>query len=266
MIIPLLLLAVSASAQDLDTAVSQAKASMTASRAQAAKAAAAAKPAPSCADARELETTFAVTITFEGGLRQAVLKLAYAGCREEDRNDYLPPYTERDYRGEGGYALTIVTHEGRGSSEVLLSNGTQWVGRFGSLENAKLVSGELILAGAVELSGGVKGKAVLRNAASPLFPELRACEKAVTKELGAALRDLKDKPYTGYQQRPSLVLLTATDAYYYHEDCDICAEVTKCSLRTNEVRSVITAHSVSCYDMADYAKDAVFDTCAAGRY
>jgi hypothetical protein len=263
MIIPLLLLAVSASAQDLDTAVAQAKTAVAASRVQAAKAADAARPPSSCADAKELETSFEMTIAFAGG-RKVEQKFAYAGCREEGRNDYLPPYTERSYKGQDGYALTIVTEDGRAESEVLLSKGADWVGRFGGIANAKLVSGDVLSTGAVELKD-TKGAADLRNAAVPLYPQLKACEAAMTKELGAALRDSAGKPYTGYSRNPALVLLTTMDAYYYHEDCDICAEVTKCSLQSAAVSSVITAHSVSCSDMAPYAKNVVFDACPAGR-
>jgi len=40
------------------------------------------------------------------------------------------------------------------------------------------------------------------------------------------------------------VLLTATDAYYYHEPCDICADVTKCALQSGALRTTIAAHVV----------------------
>ena len=247
-IAPLLLAAVAASAQPGGSAQ---------------KAAAAA--VPSCSDAKELETDFSMTLTFADGSKPVELKLVYAGCVEEGRNDYLPPYTERYYKGQDGYALTLVTEDGRDGSDVLLSKGADWVGRFSTISNATLVSGNDVAAGGVELKDASKGKAVLRKAPKVLYPQLLPCEAAVTKALGAALRDLAGKPVMGYQARPSLVLLTPTDAYYYHEDCDICAEVTRCELKAATVTSLIAAHSVSCADMAPYSKDAVYDACAPAR-
>ncbi len=226
-------------------------------------AAAAAKAAPSsCSDAKPLEVPFEMTITFADG-RTVSQRFEYAGCEEEGRNDYLPPYTTRSYKGQDGYALTIITEESKEASEVLLSQGRDWVGRFGSIDNAKLISGDSLAVGGVELKAGAKGKAVLRDAAVPLYPQLKMCEAAVTKELGVALRGLDNRPIKGYDaRRPALVLLTDTDAYYYHEDCDICAEVTKCALKSGAVSSLIVAHMVNCADMAPYSKNAAYDACA----
>ncbi len=255
MITPLLLLAaVSAAAQvsDLDSAF-----------ARSSQLTAAARAAAACAGAAELETSFEMTVTFADGRKPVELKFEYAGCAAEGRNDYLPPYVTRSYKAQDGYALTVITDEGKTDSEVLLSKGKDWVGRFGSLANAKLVSGDSLAVGAVELKDSVKGSAVLRDSAIPVYPQLLPCEEALKKAFGVSMRDSAGKPLTGYSSREfSLVLLTKTDAYFYHEDCDICAEITKCALQSRAITSVITAHMVSCSDMAPYAKDVVFDSCA----
>ncbi len=221
-------------------------------------------PVNSCADAKSLEIPFELTITLGNG-RTIEQRFSYQGCEEEGRNDYLPPYTTRSYKGTDGYALTIVTDEGKDASSVLLSLGKDWVGRFGDIENAKLVSGDELAAGGVDLKNA-KGKAVLRGASAPLYPQLKQCEVSITKELGVALRDLSNRPYRGYEAgRPALVLLTDKTAYYYHQDCDICAEVTQCELATGAVKSTIAAHQVDCSDMAPYSKNAAYDACAPQR-
>jgi hypothetical protein len=240
--------------------------------ARAAVAASPAKPIPSCADAKELETRFEMTVSFAGGRQPLELSFEYAGCEEEGRNDYLPPYTTRSYKGQDGYELVFVTNEGASETDVLLSKGGRdWVGRFSMFANADLVSGRPLAVGGVTLKDSaseVKGKAVLRDSAKPLYPELKACEAADWSKAsgtGAPQRS-NGKPETGYGRGgPSLVLLTKTAAYYYHEDCDICAEVTKCELATGKLSSQIAAHSISCEDMKPYSKDAVFDDCAGGR-
>jgi hypothetical protein len=217
--------------------------------------AASAKPITSCPDAKELETPFQLTVTFADGRKPLNLSFEYEGCEERGRNDYLPPYTERSYKGADSYGLTIVTNDDETDSEVLVSKGADWVGRFGKIENATLLSGNPLAAGTVE-----KGKAVLRDSAKPVYPQLKACESAV-----GAPRDAAGYPETGYGSNgPSLVLLTNSAAYYYHQDCDICAEVTKCELATGKLSSAIAAHSVDCGDLKPYSKDAVYDACADG--
>jgi hypothetical protein len=114
----------------------------------------------------------------------------------------------------------------------------------------------------------LNGRAVLRNAAKPLYPQLKACESADWSKTGtsAPSRD-GGKPALGWDGRsgPSLVLLTKTAAFYYHEDCDICAEVTRCELSTGALSSAKAAHSVDCADMKAFTKDAVYDACADAR-
>ncbi len=109
-----------------------------------------------------------------------------------------------------------------------------------------------------------EGRAVLRDSAKPLYPQLKACESADWSgaALSAPRRDADGGLATGYSgPAPSLVLLTKTAAYYYREDCDICAEVTRCDLSTGRLSSVVAAHSVDCADMKPYRRDALFDAC-----
>lgn len=246
-------------AQTDDTALSAAL-----DGARAAVAASPAKPISSCADAKELETPFEVKITPADGSKPREVGFEYAGCEEVGRNDYQPAYTERSYKGADGYGLTIVTNDGESSSEVLVSQGRDWVSRFGTVENEALVSGNPQTGGVVGLNGGAKGDAEIRDAAKPIYPQLAACESASwSGPNGAPRRDASGKPETGYGSNgPSLVLLTKTAAYYYHQDCDICAEVTKCELSTGRMSSVAVAHSAGCDDVKPFAKDAVYDACA----
>lgn len=214
----------------------------------------------SCDDAKELETPFTLDFTPVDGGPKVSLRFTYAGCSWTPRNDYLPPYTERDYSAPGGYGLTLLTNDGEGRSEVLYSKGSAWLGRFGTQDNSALTSGNPVSITVTE------GRAVLRDAAKPLYPQLKACESAdwSAAALSAPRRDADGGLPTGYSGPvPSLVLLTKTAAYYYHEDCDICAAVTRCDLSTGALSSVIAAHSVDCSDMKPYRRDALFDSCAA---
>ena len=97
------------------------------------------------------------------------------------------------------------------------------------------------------------------------FPQLKPCEAALKKTLDWNLRGSDGDIATGYMRGgPSLVLLTDTAAYYYHEDCDICAEITKCDLKTQQVSSAITAHMVSCEDMKRYETGKIeYNACPA---
>lgn len=247
----------------LDKAVEQAREALAASPAKAPK---------SCEDAQELETPLELTVTYPDGSLPLVLRFEYAGCEWTPRNDYLPPYTERSYRADDGYWLTIVTDDGRDASEVLLSKGKKWAGNFGGLSNAAIVSGDPVR---VQLTDHEDykmklGVASLRNAAKPLYPELKACESAdwsLASGVGAPVRE-GGKPDMGFTRGgPSLVLLTKTAAYYYHEDCDICAELTKCELATGKLSSVIAAHMVGCSDMSAVRSEpgVVYDACAESR-
>lgn len=225
----------------------------------------------SCADARELETSFELTVTFANGMPARELHFTYAGCREAGRNDYQPPYTERDYTGDDGYALTIVTDDGDAESEVLLSKGKDWVGRFGKISNVSLTTGESHAAGDVTVKeswGPVAGKATIRDSAKPQYPQLAACEKADWSKTGttAPARDAYDKPATGWEGRlgPSLVLLTKSAAYYYYESCDICADMVRCDLASGGLTAYATAHSLDCGDLRTPRSqpDVVYDACA----
>ena len=239
-------------------------------QARAAVAASPAKAIPSCADAKELETPFELTLNFADGRPALEISFQYAGCEEVGRNDYLPPYTERSYKGADGYGLTIVTNEGAAQSDVLASKGKDWIGQFGSIANATLISGSPISAGDVsvkEAAAERKGKAVLRDSAKPLYPQLKSCETADWSKTGTGApgRDASGKPATGWEGRmgASLVLLTKTAAFYYHEDCDICAEISRCELSSGAISSVVVGHSADCGDLKKYRSEpgVVFDAC-----
>lgn len=82
------------------------------------------------------------------------------------------------------------------------------------------------------------------------FPQLRECEKTAA---GAT---------TGY--RPwELWLLTDVAAYYYHEDCDICAALDSCDMRTGVMTEYKTAHSISCSEGAPLraGRTVLYDVC-----
>ena len=82
-------------------------------------------------------------------------------------------------------------------------------------------------------------------------PGLKACDKAASESILAQ--------YSGV----SLMLLTETHAYYYSEDCDICASLDMCDLKTHKVYNVISAHSVSCSDLDSIRKKekVLYDSC-----
>jgi hypothetical protein len=236
-----------------------------ASQRAALAAAAAPAQASSCPDAKELETSFVLKV----GSRE--MSFAYAGCRQEERNDYQAPYTERSYKGPDGYGLSIVTSDGwepghnydGASSEVLISKGQDWVGRIGEVANAQLVSGVAVDAGVVKVSGAAGAQAYLR-AADGVFAQTRVCDAGIAKLAGSSPRNSQDKVATGFGPGPSLVLLTDSQAYYYHEDCDICTELDACDLKTGSTRAAIVAHSVSCSDMDPYRQERgeVFSSCS----
>jgi len=113
-------------------------------------------------------------------------------------------------------------------------------------------------------------QAAVAAAPKPLYPQVMICEAAdwsKASAVGAPVRS-EGKPDMGFTRGgPSLVLLTKTAAYYYHEDCDICAELTKCDLATGKLTSAIAAHMVGCSDMKTYRSEpgVVYDSCAESR-
>lgn len=173
----------------------------------------------------------------------APIPVTYAGCDQEDRNDYLSGYTQRYYKGTGGYGVVLITNHGDGAypaanedqnSEILVSKGKDWVGRLGTLDNQALITGKAASADGYTL-----------KAPKPAVP---ACEAHL--------------PKTVYRDS-ELWLLTKTKAYYYHEDCDICAELDSCDVNTGVFKEEIVAHSVSCSDLSSYKKgaDILYEAC-----
>lgn len=103
-----------------------------------------------------------------------------------------------------------------------------------------------------------------------VFPELKACESADWSKTGTSSPvRTEGAPATGWEGRmgPSLVLLTKTAAYYYHEDCDICAEITRCELSTGALSSHAIAHMLDCRDLAKPRSEpgVAFDACRGVR-
>ncbi len=92
--------------------------------------------------------------------------------------------------------------------------------------------------------------------ADEAYTALRRCEDGLkAANGGVGLFDIQGAPAKGfaagrwmggYPSGVGLVLLTTTDAYVYHEDCDICAAITKCSLKDGKITTFATAHSVGC--------------------
>lgn len=90
------------------------------------------------------------------------------------------------------------------------------------------------------------------------YAEVPRCEAAIKKAFGADLRDFKGELNKGFSRGGySVVLLTTTDLFVYHEDCDICAAVERCELKTGKMSTFKTAHSVDCDDLAPFLKNGV---------
>lgn len=90
------------------------------------------------------------------------------------------------------------------------------------------------------------------------YAALPPCEAALKKAFGADVRDFKGALKKGFSRDGmSLVLLTATDAFFYHEDCDICSAVERCSLKDGSLSTFKTSHSVGCLDLAPFLKTKV---------
>lgn len=87
------------------------------------------------------------------------------------------------------------------------------------------------------------------------YAALPVCEASIKKAFGADIRGFNGSISKGFiRGGVSLVLLTTTDAYFYHEDCDICAAVDRCSLKDGVISGFKTAHSVGCSDLAPVMK------------
>ncbi len=95
------------------------------------------------------------------------------------------------------------------------------------------------------------------------YAALPRCEASLKKAFGASVRDFKGGLIKGFSREGmSLVLLTTTDAFFYHEDCDICAAVERCSLKDGSLSTFKTAHSVDCRDLAPFLKkDVAYSAC-----
>jgi len=96
------------------------------------------------------------------------------------------------------------------------------------------------------------------------YASLPLCEAAIKKAFGSDVRDFRGVLSKGFSRGPglSLVLLTKTDAFFYHEDCDICAAVERCSLKTGALTNFKTAHSVDCGDLSPFLKkDVAYSSC-----
>ena len=166
--------------------------------------------------------------------------------------------------------MTVLTDEDSAFSEVLLAKDKVWIGKLGAPSNSAMVSGNPVTLVVADLQDDrqTHGHATLRNAAKPLYPELKACETANWSKTGtdAPARGADLKPATGWEGRmgPSLVLLTKSAAYFYYESCDICADIARCDLATGQVTQFAAAHSLDCGDLKAPRSqpDIVFDACA----
>jgi hypothetical protein len=125
-----------------------------------------------------------------------------------------------------------------------------------------------IVAGQVRRSQAAKAEAT--PAPKPLqctpaeadkaYTDLKRCDDSIKKAFGSGVLDasgaVASKGFS-YGGGMSLVLLTTTDAFFYHEDCDICAAVERCSLKDGKVTTFKAAHSVDCGDLAAFLKKGV---------
>ncbi len=90
------------------------------------------------------------------------------------------------------------------------------------------------------------------------YQDVGRCEASIKKSFGVNVRDVNGVLNKGFTRDGlSLVLLTTTDAFFYHEDCDICAAVERCSLKDGSITNFKTAHSVDCADLAPFLKTGV---------
>ena len=125
-----------------------------------------------------------------------------------------------------------------------------------------------------DLISAVPAPTMVRTFPAPAAAPKSVCEAALARSIQfrtTVFRDAKDQPLRGFEKayytesgpmQVSLVLQTAKEAFYYYEDCDICAEIDKCDLKTGAVSRVVAAHSAGCSDIAKFAKGAVYNSCA----
>ena len=195
---------------------------------------------------QQLERNFDVTIPG----RKDPISFVYASCDQAGRNDYLSGYTERHYKGSDDYGLTIITEHGDGAvpsdptaSEILVSKGKDWIAKSGGLVSNDLIA----ISFRIEMGPTT---AVIRTPApaTKVPPPLPRCEANLPK------------PVYGPN---TLWLVTKTKAYYYREDCDICAELDSCDLKTGRIKEEIVAHSVSCSELDRFkvGEETVYQNC-----
>ncbi len=190
----------------------------------------------------ELETVYQLTL--KKGAQPVIL--VYSGCRDEDRDDLVAGYTERDFQGDDGYGMALITGHGDGAynnpsespkvSHVLIAKGKTWIADFGDIENAKITSqGEI-----------AKGEMTLQ-AVNHAIPSVPKCDADVQSPYG----------------RTDLWLLTKKKAYYYVESCDICEEIDSCDLQTGKIKVEVAAHQVSCGEISRFTagEEIVYQSC-----
>ncbi len=111
----------------------------------------------------------------------------------------------------------------------------------------------------------------------PARTGLEVCEASIAKMInfrdvsfrdgsGRQLRGFESAYYT--ERGPmavSLVMQTAGSAYFYYEDCDICAEIDRCDIKTGEIRRLVAAHSAGCGDLPKNPAGLVYNSCAGGN-
>lgn len=145
---------------------------------------------------------------------------------------------------------------------------------FGMAAGARAAELNTICAADIKAQPGLEVPAIPAVRLTPGSGE-NLCEAALAKELnfrqvvfrdakGTQLRGFDKAYYTEYGPLAlSLVLQTAGEAYYYYEDCDICAEIDRCDLKTGEIRRVVAAHSADCSDLPKVPAGAVYNACPA---
>ncbi len=123
-----------------------------------------------------------------------------------------------------------------------------------------------------DFTGDIPAPSIARVYSGPTGTSV--CETAIARSLNfrpTVFRDIKNQPLRGFdkayytEQGPmqvALVLQTKKEAFYYYEDCDICAEIDKCDLKTGVVSRVVAAHSADCSDIAKFSAGAVYNACA----
>lgn len=194
-------------------------------------------PRSSCPDGREqYERRFQLYLRPAGNGPSQSVYFLYKSCYEHGERGQEGPGTVRTYEPkEGGWKLTLTLYEGNGYADVRLWRGEQYLGRLGAIRNEAAAANQFVridrvLGGDAELRG-VPIEPVDR------FPQLALCEEQFNRNYQPS-------------RNAYLMMLTDEQAYYYYEDCDICAAVDWCDLKTGRFGTVRAAHSVSCSDIA----------------